>query len=372
MFLSRFKSLLKSTAQPPQPPITGSLNARQRILFILDGVAPTFSISFELPLKKALINKNTSYIVLTQQDLQSHSSASFAHISHYIETYKPTHVIFSRFGGGFAKELFHLARKLNAYTIYHIDDDLFSFPEDMLDVYKKRHMNTDVLSAREFLIKNCDMVYASTPILEDVLKKRFQLQRTFSGIYCPFPGVGHALEWNPTKTLGYMGTKSHMRDLSPLLPLIIDFLTHNSNWQFELFGDLQDVTFPASIKNQILYVPPVRGYENFRQSLNERRWAVAFAPLQKDTFNGVKAPTKFIEYTAMGSVTFATPYGPYLPLIKNHVAYDLDTLSASSLTDILKQHQELQTKHSEARDYCQKHFALSQLEKQLEVVLQIP
>lgn len=346
-------------------------SADLRILFFLDAYGPTYSISFELPLTELKKNKSVEFSFITQNEINNLKSAHLEQFYAKIKDIKPHYFIFSRYGGNHYKELLDLAQNINAKTIYHIDDNLFDFPIDMLEIYKQRHLNPEVLQSRQFLLTQCDTAYCSTSPLEEILKKSYSLKKSFSGIYCPYPGIGAPHSFNDSQILGYMGTKSHIRDLEPTLPLISEFLQKNPSWKFELFGDFTELSFPKSIRHQIIYSPPVRGYDKFRYALNQKKWAAAIAPLSKDSFNLVKAPTKFIEYTAMGAVSILTSFGPYKKFCDSQSAFSLEIMNADILSEILNNKKQLRDTHIKAQKTCESEFSMKQLTTQIEHVLSL-
>lgn len=85
-------------------------------------------------------------------------------------------VIFTRYGQPFGLDILKFFKAQNVPVIYHIDDNLLELPPSLGAEIQKRQGAKDVIDARRNLLAQCDLIYASTPHLAELLKSLFPMQ----------------------------------------------------------------------------------------------------------------------------------------------------------------------------------------------------
>lgn len=359
----------------PRPSLKGTFafgnpQSPRRVLFLVDGLAATFDISFLQPLRTSLLKGEIYIFGFTQACVGDYESRGCeSSLLAEMVALDPQCVVFSRYGGRLAEEIVELFRGRGARVVFHLDDNLFALPSDLGRAYHDRHLSEEILGTRRYLAREADLVYCSTLPLERLMREKFPGIRTVTGIYCAYPGPLPASTFQASRVMGYMGTKSHLRDLKCALDGVMEFLRRERDWRFELLGNWGDISLPDDVKGRVNVVSGSPDYSRFREILRDRRWEVGILPLVEDQFNEVKAPTKFVEYTAAGMVCLATPYGPYRDPVAAGAAIGVENGEWARIHGQLSGQIRLDEIFARARTYCAENFALNKLTLQVQGVL---
>ena len=107
------------------------------------------------------------------------------------------------------------------------------------------------------------------------------------------------------KKIGFMGI-GHEADFSIALPAIVRVLRLHPEVVFEIFGTIPVPSQLLEFGNRIIKLPKVENYEDFLQTLMESKWDIGICPLLKIPFNFLKANTKWVEYTSVGTAVIAS------------------------------------------------------------------
>ena len=292
-------------ADPPASP------PARRVLFIANDLIPTLQLSFLKPLAPWFNDRRMVHKVLTEKALTEtfgtdrHSAGAIDWFRDQIEGFAPDLIVCCRYSGPHARVILGSAAELGIPAIYHIDDDLLNIPPEIGSVKYKAHNNPARLSTVRSLLEGATLVYCSTP----EIKRRFRALQFYAPmvvgqVYCT-SRVYRAAEPGPVRKVGYMGF-DHAHDFEIALPAIEAYLEANPTVQFELFGSIPMPERLQRFGARVLSVPPVRGYEAFRQELADRKWDIGICPLARTPFNSVKANTKWVEYTSSGMAVIAT------------------------------------------------------------------
>lgn len=190
-------------------------------------------------------------------------------------------------------------------VIYDIDDDLFNVDKEnpFYDYFSDKTVQANYI---EFL-KKADAITVST---EPLLKMYSKYNENISVIpnlidFTTYDKWFLEKEDNETIIIGWAGSPSHVADIAlirkPLLNILCDYPVKLRilGWNFaENWG----------IDKQLEYVPYQLPYEFGRglQKIN-----IALAPLADTKFNQSKSNLKYLEYSALGIATIASPVGPY-------------------------------------------------------------
>lgn len=353
----------------------GRQSASTRILIPCDNIGATFHLSFGLPLLNDI--RNGKIAVCAGPSLKLGISPE-----QLITDFSPTHLILSR---AFGQEIENLVSVWGRPYAYHIDDNLIELPISLGNQIVGTHGRPEVIDSRRRLLKNAELIYASTTPLKNILRSIFPDSNVVSGIYAPYladqipdqrtmpnlKGVFSKL-FNPNRiTLGYMGSKGHYRDLEMILPSIRRILKNNSNIRFETFGTIDIKEAFADLSEQFCHHAAFKDYMSFLSKLRTLEWDYGLAPIVDDTFNRCKAPTKYIEYTASNIVTIASNTIPYCFIESGKTGFLIEENRwEEDLQRIVIEKPHKQTL-IQARELCRHQFSLNVLRKQLSHLLGI-
>jgi len=211
--MNPFKSLFKKNTPPipgTEPFRPGSNSPRYaygfqspyqqpRILILVDNVRATYFLSFHYVLKQLHETESLAFFVIDSAEIerwtnassgqssdQSESQVAANFVTQVIADVQPTLVIFSRYGLPYGDVLPGLFKQQNISTICHIDDDLLNINSDLGAEIQQRQGDPRVQKARQFLLQETDLIYASTPFLGDRFAAQFPQQTVFYGLYAPY------------------------------------------------------------------------------------------------------------------------------------------------------------------------------------------
>lgn len=282
-----------------------------RILFVANAIIPTLQLSFLKPLKPLSDSGLLEIAYITEVELNrmfghyNRGDESREWIRRTIAEFRPTIVVFCRYSGPNAAHIVDCAHALGVATLFHIDDDLLGVP---LEIGAKKHaMHNEPMRLQtvRHLLDETDLVYCSTKTLAQRLKGHGARTRIKPGkIYCSGEVLVPANQRSATK-IGYMGF-DHAHDLEMILPALVRFLDDNPKMQFELFGSIPKPAALERFGDRIVLRPPVPNYEQFLAAFATLGWDIGICPLAMTPFNAVKANTKWVEYTAVGTAVVAS------------------------------------------------------------------
>ncbi|KPY36446.1 MULTISPECIES: glycosyltransferase [Pseudomonas syringae group] len=283
----------------------------ERILFVANALIPTLQLSFLKPLaprieQGTVVTELLSEFQMKEQiDLRLSKAEVQAWIKTRVMQFKPTIMVFCRYSGPHTEYLTKLAGKLSIPTVFHVDDDLLNVP---LEIGKKKHEfhnRPPRLEAVRHLLENVNLIYCSTKALEQrFLSYGFKSNFKVGEIYCSGKVLAPSVN-RPVKKIGYMGF-DHAHDLEMVLPALIQVLRRNPEVEFELFGSIPKPTVLEEFGDRVNVIPPVPIYEEFLEKFSSLNWDVGICPLAKTDFNAVKANTKWVEYTSVGTAVVAS------------------------------------------------------------------
>ncbi|HAU1410977.1 TPA: glycosyltransferase [Legionella pneumophila] len=308
----RFAKLFRATISN-RAEIQDNYCDKDRLLFIANGFIPTLQLSFLKPLSPLIESSQISVNILTDEQI----NAKFGHskntemtrrwIHHYLERYQPNLLIFCRYSGNFAFELVEYAKRKQIPILFHIDDDLLNVPPELGKLKYQVHNDPKRIAAIRLLLDEADMVYCSTNKLLERLRdytSRSKSRFVSGQIYCPGEILSYPVNRQALK-VGYMGF-DHTHDFAQVLPAVIEYLRRNPNINFELFGSIPKPSALDEFGSRITQIPPIKNYEHFLSEFAKLNWDIGICPLTKTDFNLVKANTKWVEYTSVGTAVIAS------------------------------------------------------------------
>jgi hypothetical protein len=103
-----------------------------------------------------------------------------------------------------------------------------------------------------------------------------------------------------------MASADHAHNLAMILPAITALLDRHPQVSFEFFGS---IPIPAELErfgDRITTAPPITNYARFLEEFASRQWDVGICPLVPIPFNLMKADTKWVEYSSVGTAVVAS------------------------------------------------------------------
>lgn len=342
----------------------------KNVLVFTEHLNATYFISFDIPLRRLNSSGAVNFAAVSQKGVAEAGSKCWERWTH---AFRPDIVIMTRYGQGDGLEILSFFQGKGIPVVYHIDDDLLELPASLGEEIQKRH--GQVAETRRQLLSKCDLIYASTAHLAEVLQQRFPAQRIYHGIYAPY--MEEALRSarsaaKPRQVIGYMGSKGHQHDLQLAIPAVERLLDERPELEFEVFGS---IVMPDELRRfgkRVRHHSVQKSYEEFLASLAGLGWGIGLAPLVEEPFNRCKAPTKFIEYTAAGIPTMAScnpVYGEVIPENAGYLVRDQDWYTG--LRFWLDQPQARSESLSCAQAYCEQTFSIARLTEQVAHVLNL-
>lgn len=333
------------------------------LLIFTEHFNATYSISFELPLERLHARGDVNFSAYSQADVKAGGARCW---KAWIRACRPKAVVLTRYGRPDGVEILEYCHRRGLPVVYHIDDDLLNMPGSLGEDVLKRHMAPEIVEARGAMLARCDVIYASTAALAEVLRRRFPVQQVFHGIYAPYleTRAGHADVELPI-TVGYMGSRGHQEDLALAVPAIVRLMHERPQLRFETFGTIMMPAELEAFGARVSHHPVQTCYADFLSALGRLDWHIGLAPLVDEPFNRCKAPTKFIEYTGSGIPVIASDIGVYASAVPQGggalAGEDWYGKLATWLDDPAARLRSLDT----ARAYCRDAFALEKLAQQV-------
>ena len=294
----------KRAAPPLGRQFPGAAGSPHYLVFT-ENFNATYYISFEIPLSRLRERGELGFGAWSHADVEAAGPRCW---EAWILECQPRAVVLTRYGRTDGPDILAFCRAHGVPVVYHIDDDLLQLPDSLGDDSIKRHTKPEIVQARRDMLAGCDLVYASTAVLADVLRDRFPSQRIFHGIYAAYlPDVlPHLPAPGDAETIGYMGSKGHREDLELAVPAIVQLMQERPGLRFETFGTIGMPEELAAFGDRVRHYPVQKSYADFLRTLAALRWRIGLAPLVDSPFNRCKAPTKYIEYSSCGIATLAS------------------------------------------------------------------
>ena len=291
--------------------ISANALGMERVLIITTSYDATLHLCLLNPLAPLVETGGIATEVVTEVQMneafgkRAHEPIVRKWLERHFALFRPTMLVFCRYGGPHADYMLDRARHEGIPVIYHVDDDLLNVPVHVGLKKHQRHNDPLRLDAVRYLLDNVDLVYCSTKRLRERFETLGVKAPLASGsISCPGRVIVTATE-RPIRRIGYMGIDK-TNDLEMVLPALVAFLRRNRDIDFQLFGSF---TKPASLDefgDRVTLFPTVRNYEEFLNELARLNWDIGISPLAQTAFNMCKANNKWIEYTSVGAAVVAS------------------------------------------------------------------
>jgi len=296
--------------------------SQERILLVAKSFMPTLEIYFTNPLNDLVDEKQITIDLITENHINNIKAdvpgannkflkSSFSAVENWIierfNMFSPTVLVFVRYSGPHAQLLVDLAKAHLIPIIYHIDDDLLSVPIEIGLEKSAYHNNPRRLSVVKSLLETSTLVLCSTKSLMN----RLQIltpsisAATTNRIVCTMKAKA-TVRARPARKIGYMGNADHAHDFSTIVDALVLVLRKHTQITFELFGSLPMPDKLKEFGDRIQHVPATSTYEQFLTMFPHCEWDIGLCPLYKNSFNLMKTPIKWFDYTSIGAAVVAS------------------------------------------------------------------
>lgn len=345
--------------------MNGNRNAKN-ILILSEYLNATYFISFDIPLRAIYEKGNINFAVASEKFITNSPHNIY---EKWFNMFRPDLVIMSRNGDINSINILNFFRGRGVPVIYHIDDDLLDLPNELGAEIISRNGSPERMNSRHFLLKNSDLIYASTSYLGNLLQTRFPQKKIFSGIYAPYlSDFLMDIEKKPRKisVIGYMGSKGHQYDLALVVPAIERIMDTRADVEFEIFGTIKMPTELERFGQRVRSYSVKKSYSDFLKELKGLNWKVGLAPLIESNFNYCKAPTKIIEYASCDIMPLASDINVYSKPFSEKLLFFADQNNwYEKINFILDNEEETKKTLNRLKNYCSSKFSLVNLENQL-------
>ncbi len=359
---SLLRRLFKPAASVPAEGMAADLPmVGRRVLIFTEHFNATYYISFDIPLRALHDRGEASFRAYDQQAVADGGDGCWRQ---WLDSFRPDVVFFTRYGRADGASIMHDCRMRGIPIVYHIDDNLLDLPPSLGPEIVARQ--GAAAAARRTMLEQCDLIYASTRVLADVLKGYFPQKPIFQGIYASMVQV-KLPPANPEApmTIGYMGSKGHKEDLALAVPALVSLMEQRPKLRFETFGTIEMPRELLRFGERVQHHTVQKGYHGFLQTLADLNWTIGLAPLVDEPFNRCKAPTKFIEYTSCGIPVVASDVVPYAEAIVPGCGVLAQDDWEVAIARLLDDSEERASTLARARAHCADAYTSQILEAQL-------
>ncbi len=333
----------------------------RRLIVFTEHFNATYFISFDSPLRELHARGMVSFRAYDQQMVTAGGIGCWRN---WIDSFRPEVVFLTRFGLAEGVDIVMYCRMRGIPVVYHIDDNLLDLPDSLGPEIVKRQ--GAAAKAREQMMLQCDLIYASTPVLAAVLKARFADKPVFHGIYAAaFEVHVPCAQRDAPMTIGYMGSKGHREDLAMVVPALVDLMEARPTLRFETFGTIEMPQELRRFGERVRHHTVQKAYREFLQTLAGLHWTIGLAPLVDEPFNQCKAPTKFIEYTCCGIPVVASDVITYRSAIWDGTGILVNDDWLRPLEALLQSPVQRRMIQQSALIHCKQVFSTSKLQSQV-------
>jgi glycosyltransferase involved in cell wall biosynthesis len=208
--------------------------------------------------------------------------------------------------------------QVGARLVYEIDDDVPNIPPH--HPFYDRFATPDVRRRLGRFVAQAHCVIASTAPLASSLCRVFDLPASAVSVahnhlhefvWGPHNPEGCAVNTSATHvTIGWQGTPTHDADFVQVWPALERLLATEPAARLRFFGGLPRPVHGDLPRDRIDVCPPVV-FQRYPEALRAARLDIGLSPLADDAFNASKSNLKWLEYSACGIATVASPVQPY-------------------------------------------------------------
>lgn len=212
------------------------------------------------------------------------------------------------------------AKKAGRYLIYFLDDDLLNIPSDSLSAgYFNQATIRDNIQAN---ITMCNMLWTTNKNIKNKYSEYIDIGVVINvpvekdEVYLINKLTSETNDFRKVK-IGFAGSKDHGAFVQSILSDVIQELLRD-------YGDSIEVEFfgckPKFLESNkdIIYIPYVNNYSDYKQIIRDRKWDIGLAPLKDTAFHRCKYFNKYIEYSSLGISGVYSNVEPFNFIVKNY------------------------------------------------------
>ena len=206
-----------------------------------------------------------------------------------------------------------MKRKHNKIFLTEIDDYVLSIPaKNQASEYFRPGSDMVAYAVDQF--SESDGLVVSTPYLGDLYKKFNKNINVVEN--CIDTGLWHVSEENSSDAvkIGWMGGGTHEEDLEIVKDVVFEILEEHPNVSFHFLHGV-----PRFFRD----VPRIKADLGFKPVDKYPKWVmkagfdIGIAPLEDNNFNRGKSNLRWLEYSAMGIPTVASPLPHFVQSIED-------------------------------------------------------
>lgn len=208
-----------------------------------------------------------------------------------------------------------LCRKYGRNTIYFLDDDLLDIPDNVscTDYYRDDYVRNNIIS----IMQECEVLWCVNPNISRKYADMFNEVILTDACVKPIDYDGEKKYDDKIVSCIYAGGIDHQGVVKEILSPVVRriCMDYGGKVHFTFIGvdpDLPDC-------DQVLYIPFIYDYNEYRQTLYGKQYDISFAPIYDLPFYRCKYYNKFLEYTAMGAVGIYSATEPYTFIVEDKV-----------------------------------------------------
>ena len=338
----------------------------RKLMIFTEHFNATYFISFDIPLREMHQQGLASFRAYSQQDVATGGPGCWRA---WLDDFSPEIVFMTRYGQADGPDILHDCKARGIPVVYHIDDNLLELPPSLGTEIVKRQ--GAAIEARHLMLRDCDLIYASTRVLAQTLQEKFPGKPVYQGIYASyFPVQPQGERPTATTTVGYMGSKGHKEDLALVVPALVQLMHERPTLRFETFGTIEMPEEMRQFGERVRHHAVQKSYREFLRTLAGLGWSLGLAPLVDEPFNRCKAPTKFIEYTGCGIPVVASDVIVYSTAIPAGAGVLTQDAWKPAIETVLDHPARRDGMLACARAHCMETFSREILQRQLMEVVQ--
>lgn len=209
----------------------------------------------------------------------------------------------------FMKKIITMAKKMNRFVIYFLDDSLKDMPDNtfLYPQRKKWHLEC---------VRLADVLLTTNPLIEEDYKKYIKNERTaIINTAVNYITDKKQDEYQRKQRVVYAGSEWHAENYKLFLEPIINKLLESNKEDLDLYF----VGFDPKIVGfeEMVHIVPKMNLEEYQKYMYEMDFDIGLAPLKSSYFTERKYFNKFIEYTRNGICGIYSDVYPYRFVVNN-------------------------------------------------------
>lgn len=232
-------------------------------------------------------------------------------------------------------EIIKECRRLGKYIIYFLDDDLLNIPRTAKSAL---YFDNPVIKRNiKSIMQTSDCLWTTNINIEKKYSQYFKNSITLHAPALLYDKKEKSVitDKHSKVKIGFAGGIDHSDFLNEILeePIKRIFELYRDEVEFEFFG-----AKPKFIdKFNMNFIPHESNYKKYKETIINRGWDIALAPLANTEFHSCKYFNKFLEYGSIGVAAIYSNVEPFTFIVKNGKNGLLADNNTDSWVNCLKQ-----------------------------------